>query len=109
MLGVIREGSRDSRVIDTPGGVCRQPMSHLPGPAQRDVVTAVHLVRVDAKTLTCVPARPRGREHAIVTAEEAPAGVPGQSSSGHGSCNAFESSPRSRRLASSATSGGTSW
>jgi transposase len=36
-------------------------------------------------------------------------GVSGQASGGHGSCSAFELSFRSLRLASAASSGGTSW
>ena len=71
------------------GGVCREPMGQLPGAAQGDVVAAVHLVRVDAQTLTCVPARPCRREHAIVTAEEVPRGRAGPLLEWPGSCSAF--------------------
>jgi Luciferase-like monooxygenase len=74
VLGVIREGPATAASWNA-GGVCRQPMGQLPGAAQRDVVAAVHLVGIDAETLTCVPARPCGREHAVVTAEEVPRGA----------------------------------
>jgi hypothetical protein len=71
-------------------------------------VTAVHLVVLDAQALACVAARPmvpgtygrRGRYFVCVS---------GQAWRGHGSRSALESSSRSRRLASAASSEGTSW
>jgi hypothetical protein len=42
----------------------------LERPAERDVVAAVDLVGLDAEALAGVTPRPRGREHAVVAAEE---------------------------------------
>jgi hypothetical protein len=73
------------------------------------MVAALDLVGLDAEPLAGVAAHPGGGKHAVVAAEECVVGVSGHASSGHGSCNAFEASFRSLRLASAASAGGTSW
>jgi hypothetical protein len=51
-------------------GVRGQPFGQLARAAEADVVAAVHLVGLDAQSLAGVPARPLGREHAVVAAQQ---------------------------------------
>jgi hypothetical protein len=53
-------------------GVCVEAFGQLARTAQGDIVAAVHLVSLDAKARASVPPRPRGREHAVVAAQEVP-------------------------------------
>jgi len=84
-------------------------LGELARPAEGNVVAAVDLVGLDAKPFVSVAARQAAENMRSSRQRRYLVGVSGQASSGHGSCSAVELSFRSLRLASAASSRGTSW